>query len=176
MKILLINGSPRKNGNTDQVSQAIKEIDSNLIIEDLKLRDLKMNLPDGCEDCAEGRHCQNVADEFEEKILPTIPNFDGFLLATPTHNNAVSSLMKIFIDRLACYTYSENDRIKNKKLALIIHGQANKSSFKFPIEWIKSVCKFMNLNFIGFYSFQSQAKVKTGKFDRKELRKLLEKF
>ena len=176
MKILIINGSPRKSGNTDQVIRAIKSLKTNIKFTELPLRNIEMHLPDGCFNCAEGNVCPNMDDEFERDILPKLPEYEGYLFVTPTHNNGVSALTKIFIDRIGRYCTAENNKIRGKKVMVIVHGQADESSYKYPLNWLKSVVEFMNMSFIDSYTFKSGSKMETGEFDSNKLKKMIEKL
>ena len=97
MKFLIINGSPRKRGNTDKIISVLKRVieEKNLKAEEIILRDIEMKLCDGCENCANSLPCPNIKDEFSKKYLPKISNYDIYLLATPTYCDNVTPLMKI---------------------------------------------------------------------------------
>lgn len=98
MKVLIINGSHRS-GNTDIItSKAIEQLNEKQIeVRELKLREIEMKLPDGCEACAESKFCPNIHDEFTRKIEPTIRDYDIYILATPTWDDGITPLTKIFL-------------------------------------------------------------------------------
>lgn len=176
--ILIINGSPKRKGNTDKVIEALKGIAKNLRIKiyELVLRDLKMTLPDGCTSCANSEPCPNMKDKFEREIISRIPQYDGYIFTTPTHNDNVSVLTKIFIDRIVSFCHPKRLYLKNKKVGIITHGMADKKSWQFPIDYIKRVCGFHKAKFVAFYTFFSDAKPNTEKFKKEDLEKFLRKF
>ncbi|MBM4402198.1 MAG: flavodoxin family protein [Candidatus Cloacimonetes bacterium] len=104
MKALIINGSHRA-GNTDILIERITAHFNQNQIEtrELVLRTIEMKLPDGCEKCAESEICPNVKDQFSEEIEPTIRDFDIYIIATPTWDDGVTPLTKIFWDRIVSW-------------------------------------------------------------------------
>ncbi|MEK7553219.1 MAG: flavodoxin family protein [Patescibacteria group bacterium] len=178
MKFLIINGSPRKRGNTDKIISVLKRVieEKNLKAEEIILRDIEMKLCDGCENCANSLPCPNIKDEFSKKYLPKISNYDIYLLATPTYCDNVTPLMKNFIDRILPISYSKKMGLKNKKIGIIIHGMSGMESFKFPIMWIKSVCGWTKAKFVGYLTFKSGAKAGDVKINNKKINLFLNKF
>jgi len=160
MKILLINGSHRA-GNTDIItSQVIKLLKKNQIeTKELILRDIEMKLPDGCEACAESEYCPNIHDEFSEKIEPKIRNYDIYILASPTWDDGITPLTKIFWDRIVPWCHEDRMFLKDNKLAVITHGMAGKDSWINVINWVKSVCVWEEANFGGSLTIKSGGKV-----------------
>lgn len=100
MKILIINGSPRKNGATAAI---LNELHNTLItfsdveIEVIHLSDLKLHFCSGCCVCYKTGTCI-FADELEA-LTQRIKQADGIILGSPTYACNVSAQMKLFIDR-----------------------------------------------------------------------------
>lgn len=101
MKITLISGSPRKQGNTakilDIISSRIKNI---LEVQTIYLSDLKVN---GCLGCS---NCQTNLDEISciqkdevEKQLHLLIDTDIILYGTPLYGHSYSGQLKLFMDR-----------------------------------------------------------------------------
>lgn len=178
MKILIVNGSPRKGGNTDKIVLVLKKHlkEKSLNAEEIILRDIETKLCDGCENCANSLPCPNIKDEFSKKYLPKISDYDVYLLATPTYCDNVTPLMKNFIDRILPISYSKKMGLKNKKVGIIVHGMSGMDSFKFPITWIKSVCGWTEAKFIGYFAFKSGAKAGSVKINDKKLSLFLSKL
>lgn len=149
MKILIINGSHRK-GNTDIVILRIKGfLDNANVVRELVLRDIEMKLPDGCEICADGGMCPNIKDQFSEEIEPTIRDYDLYILATPTWDDNITPLTKIFWDRIVSWCNEDRMYLKGKKLAIITHGMASQKSWINVVNWVKSVCIWEHCIFAG---------------------------
>ena len=99
MKVVIINGSPRKNGVT---AEALHIVENNLAregidVEFYNLSDINMSHCIGCCSCYKTGHC--CLDDGAEKLSQRIAKADGLVLGSPTYASNVSGLMKDFIDR-----------------------------------------------------------------------------
>ena len=99
MQVLIINGSPRKNGVTAAVLHRIEENLQKADIEVLfyNLREMKMSHCTGCTYCYRTGHC--CIEDDAELLSKRIEEADGIVLGSPTYASNVSGLMKDFIDR-----------------------------------------------------------------------------
>ena len=100
MKVLLVNGSPHKNGCTDT---ALREVAGALQAEGIDAEIFWIgNEPVGgciaCGGCAKAGKCVfgGTVNEFAEKAKEA----DGFVFGTPVHYAAASGNMTAFLDRL----------------------------------------------------------------------------
>lgn len=100
MKVMLINGSPRKNGATGTILRKMgemlalhKEVETDFV----HLADLKMEYCKGCEVCYRTGECM-IRDETEKLVL-RMKKADAVVLGSPTYVGNVSGLIKTFIDR-----------------------------------------------------------------------------
>ena len=102
MKILSINGSRRKKGNTEFLLQSILDPakKSGVQTESIFLGDYNIDACTGCEGCKSSWECI-INDDFA-KLIKKIDAADGIVLASPTYWYSVTSDMKRFIDR--CYS------------------------------------------------------------------------
>ncbi|MBW2660021.1 MAG: flavodoxin family protein [Deltaproteobacteria bacterium] len=102
MKILTINGSRRKNGNTDCLIQSIlvPAVKGGAQIESIFLGDYNIDACTGCEGCSESWECV-IKDDFA-KIIKKLDAARAVVIASPTYWYSVTSDMKRFIDR--CYS------------------------------------------------------------------------
>lgn len=102
MKMLSINGSRRKHGNTEMLIQALlaparkKEVQ----IESIFLGDYNIGSCTGCEGCKSSWDCV-IKDDFSD-IVQKMDDADAIILASPTYWYSVTSDMKRFVDR--CYS------------------------------------------------------------------------
>lgn len=100
MKVMLINGSPRKNGATGTILRKIGEaisLHKEAEIDFVHLIDLKMEYCKGCEVCYKSGGC--IINDDMEKLALRMRNADAVILGSPTYAQNVSGLMKTFIDR-----------------------------------------------------------------------------
>ncbi|MDH3810058.1 MAG: flavodoxin family protein [Desulfuromonadales bacterium] len=102
MKIISINGSRRKKGNTELLIQSIlKPLEqSSTHVESIFLGDYTIGACTGCEGCRSSWECI-IKDDFQS-LVKMMDEADGVVLASPTYWYTVTSDMKGFIDR--CYS------------------------------------------------------------------------
>ena len=99
MKIMIINGSPRKNGATAYILHRIEEVLSSMGVEVIfyNLIEQKMALCNGCCVCYKTGYC--VYDDDAENISKQIYNIDGLVIGSSTIASNVPGVLKSFIDR-----------------------------------------------------------------------------
>ena len=101
LKIISINGSRRKKGNTGLLIQSIlKPLEqSGAEVKSIFLGDYTIGACTGCEGCKNSWECV-IKDDFQA-LIEMMDEADGVVLASPTYWYTVTSDMKRFIDR--CY-------------------------------------------------------------------------
>lgn len=105
MKIVVINASPRKNGNTTSIINTMSDkwkSFNNVEIEHIYLSDFNIGLCKGCCNCLTvgEQSCPNKSDDIkiiEEKLLSS----DGVVFASPVYAMNMTASMKNFMDRVA---------------------------------------------------------------------------
>lgn len=102
MKVVAINGSARKNGNTaDMIKVVLAELEAKGIeTEMIQLGGKKLA---GCKACGlcsknKDRRCA-VDNDFGNECIEAMDKADGIILASPTYFANVSTEMKALIDR-----------------------------------------------------------------------------
>jgi multimeric flavodoxin WrbA len=114
MKIIAINGSPRKNGNTSKALEIMgEELEKQGIsVETIQIGHLDIHGCIGCGYCrtSEKNQCvfkEDLVNETAEKMREA----DGFILACPTYYAGIAGTMKAFLDRVF-YTSSRYFKYK----------------------------------------------------------------
>lgn len=104
MKVLMINGSPRKEGNCYSALSEMKEIfdkegiDSEIV--NIGAEDIR-----GCKACfACGKLGRCVIDDAVNAIAPKFQEADGFVVASPVYYASPNGNVISFLDRLFCST------------------------------------------------------------------------
>ena len=100
MKVLMINGSPRKNGNT---SIALGEMERIFQEEGIQVETVQLGTQDirgciACLSCKKKGRCV-----FDDRVNQTAPKFeaaDGLVIATPVYFASANGSLISFIDRL----------------------------------------------------------------------------
>jgi len=102
--ILGIEGSPRKNGNSHKMLEAVlagaRGTESR--VREVHLRDYRYEPCVGCEKCRKDKICTQFQDGMT-LLYPALQEAKGLVLITPVHNYNVTSWIKAFIDRLYCF-------------------------------------------------------------------------
>lgn len=100
MKIVILNGSPRKNGATAKVLHAIeKELTAkgDVDIRFVNISDMEIKPCTGCISCYKTGSCV-IKDEAED-LSKEIGAADGIIIGSPTYASNISGQLKVFIDR-----------------------------------------------------------------------------
>lgn len=115
MKVLLVNGSPHKNGSTNRVLEEVAAtLNKNGIeTEIFWIGNRALSGCIACKTCAKIGKC--VFDDSVNKCREKALEADGFIFGTPVHYAAASGSMTAFMDRLF---YSEFCGNQNKAFYL----------------------------------------------------------
>ena len=100
MKVLILNGSPRKNGNT---SLAIREMVSVFEKEDIETEIIEVGSKDirgciACYRCTELGRC--VFDDIVNEVAEKFREADGLVAASPVYYASANSTLTALLDRL----------------------------------------------------------------------------
>ena len=100
MKIVIVNGSHRKNGATAIIlNEMYKELKkhSNVEVQMIHVSDLLLQYCVGCGSCYKTGTC--IYKDDVENLSLCISEADGIILGSPTYAGNVSGQMKVIIDR-----------------------------------------------------------------------------
>jgi multimeric flavodoxin WrbA len=105
MKVLIINGSPRANGNT---SIAIREIVSVFEKENVETEVVRIGNQDvrgciACGHCAQAGQC--VFDDAVNELAPKFEEADGLVIASPVYYASANATLIACLDRLFYSTH-----------------------------------------------------------------------
>ena len=116
-KVLAINGSPRKDGNTSILIRLILEELENKGIETeiIQLGGKKIHGCTSCMKCFENRDRKCVIDDdLVNTCIEKMSEADGIILGSPVYFLDVTSEMKALIDRAGFVSYANGLLFKNK--------------------------------------------------------------
>lgn len=113
MKVIAINGSPRKEGNTETVLRSMaKELEAEGIgTEIIQVGDKAIRGCIACGYCMKEDNACVFEDDCVNEVSRKIDLADGLILGAPTYYSAIPGTMKSFMDRLF---YSSNGFLKYK--------------------------------------------------------------
>ncbi|WP_300262294.1 flavodoxin family protein [uncultured Cloacibacillus sp.] len=135
-KIIVLNGSPRKNGNTSALVKAFREgaESAGHTVTEFWLGGMKINGCRGC--CAGGKNPESpcVQKDDMEQIYPAYKEADVVVLASPLYYWTISGQLKCAFDRLfavaECDPSYTNPR---KESALLMAAEGN--GFEETVYW-----------------------------------------
>ena len=112
MKVLLINGSPKKDGNT---SIALKEMVKVFKEEGIETKLIRIGQLDirgctACGYCKENNRC--VFDDIVNETAPEFEKCDGLVIASPVYYASANATLIAFLDRLFYSTPYIDKRMK----------------------------------------------------------------
>ncbi len=121
-KVLIISGSPRKNGNSDILCEQFKKgaEETGNKVEKIFLHQLKIGHCMACYGCRDTKTC--VQKDDMEELLEKMVEADVLVLATPVYFYSMDGLLKTMIDR----TLPRYTEIRNKDVYFIATAAAGK--------------------------------------------------
>ena len=133
-KILFINSSQNRNGNTYHIGEKLlKNIDHNT----LQMADYKIS-----------QYGQVFDDDQIKELLKKVASFDTLMIGSPVYWYTVSGILKTFIDRL--YMLPEAEILKGKNLYLFGQGSNPDEATVKSITFLASrVSSLMGMNLKG---------------------------
>ena len=127
-KVVIVMGSPRKNGNSaalaEQVAEGARATGAEVQIFNLHEMDIKPC--DGCNACqnGSGRDC-HIKDDMQD-LYPAIRQADAMVIAGPVYWYSVTAQTKLFIDR--CYAIAKpgDNALWRKRVGIVlVYGGAD---------------------------------------------------
>ena len=100
MKVLLVNGSPKKNGNTAFALEQMAEVfaDQGIETEIIQVGNREIRGCLGCGTCYKTGKC--VIDDFVNEFAPKFEEADGIVLGSPVYYASANGTLVAFLDRL----------------------------------------------------------------------------
>ena len=104
MNVLLLNGSPRQNGNTALALNEMIRVfaDSGVETELVQVGSKSIRGCMACGGCAEKGRC--VFDDLVNEAAPKLEKADGLVIASPVYYASANGTLISFLDRLFCST------------------------------------------------------------------------
>jgi multimeric flavodoxin WrbA len=177
MKVVILFGSPRKNGNTIQLVRtmidALKKNGHKVRM--FYLNDLDIRPCQGCYMCVKDAACK-INDDMK-KIRKYIIESDTIVYATPIYWFGPSAQLKLFMDRSIAFMDSDYiSRIAGKKaVTLITFADNDMDTCRPTIEMFKKTFSLLNLDYTGNIVVSGCTEGETIKEEhKKKVRKLVD--
>lgn len=127
MKIVIVNGSPRK-GNTNAAIEAfVSGVEKNNDIEIIEADKLNISGCKGCGVCQCSKGC--VADDDTNKTIDKLVDADMIVFATPVYWWGMTAQLKMVIDKCYC----KGILLKGKDIGLIVIGGASTDNIQYEL-------------------------------------------
>jgi multimeric flavodoxin WrbA len=114
MKVVAINGSPKKDGNTNTILELMADelIKEGIEVEIIHVGNQLIHGCIGCNYCADSENNMCVfKEDITNEVALKMREADGFLLGSPTYYAGIAGTMKSLLDRVF-YTSSEHFKYK----------------------------------------------------------------
>jgi len=132
MKVLILSSSPRRNGNSallaEAVSQGLEEAGHE--IQFVFADDFLTGFLRDCRKCRMPNGECSIEDGFRSVFLDHYLSADGFIAASPIYWYGISAQLKAFFDRTFCYyaaSYPQSDKViegmKGKRIGLVLSSE-----------------------------------------------------
>lgn len=127
MQILVLNGSPRPNGNTSKMIAAFCEgaKSAGHSVEVADVCRMKIAGCLGCEYCHTKGHGECVQKDDMQKISALLNRADMLVIASPIYYHGISGQLKCVIDRFYSVAYPSKPKNLKKAAMILSSGDAN---------------------------------------------------
>ena len=100
MKVLMLNGSPRKNGNTSIALDEVRKIleSEGIEVETIQVGNMDISGCRGCLYCKENGKC--VKDDIVNEIAAKLEQADGLVVGSPVYYASANGTLVCLLDRL----------------------------------------------------------------------------
>jgi multimeric flavodoxin WrbA len=157
-KVLILNGSPRKNGNTvfliGRLKEGIHETQPDAEIEIIHLAFLKISPCNACDGCRmenPGKPYCVIRDDMAG-LYDKVIKADAIIIASPVYWFTMTAQTKLFVDRLYGLWLEKTKALSGKTIAAImVYGDADPyiSGAINAIRTIEDICKYCGANLAG---------------------------
>ncbi len=154
--ILLINGSPRKQGNTSILLGEAKKVlaRKGLKVKTIHLDSLRIKPCRGCNWCQkrDSRHC--VQEDKMTELYRELLDCRGLVLGSPVYWDGVTAQMKIFIDRLFAMMKWKGESYKSlisgkRAILVLVAGGGIKDGLTDTRKMMRTVIKWCGFKRVG---------------------------
>jgi len=170
--VLIVNGSPRKNGNCHYLIESlVKGIKENGgTPEIVNLQKLKISPCDACESCLKDKSKGCIKHDDMTDLYPKIKNSSSIVFASPTYWFNISAQTKLFVDRL--YAIHESG-LNGKKIGVILtYGDKDvfTSGGVNALRSFQDICNYVNAKLVGIVhaSANKAGEIKSNSFKLEE--------
>lgn len=126
-KILFVNSSPNRNGNTYRIGEELLKDKEHDV---LQMADYRIS-----------QYGQVFEDDEMKEVLKEMDKYDILVIGSPVYWYTVGGMLKTFIDRL--YMLPEAEALRGKKLYLFAQGSAPNQDTVKSIEFLSNRLSYL---------------------------------
>ena len=174
MKVLVINGSPRRDGNTSELADRFLEfIGSSAETEQIRIYGKNVK---GCRNCGICQRtilctycsCNDGMSRLYEKFMTA----DVTVIASPIYMWQFTPCVIAFLTRLHCLCHSEDfshNLLARKKMALLVTMGAEEEVADYAVNAFRDMCEFFSIDLKGEVRVPNanRQKIIAGEYDQK---------
>ncbi len=174
MRMLLINGSPRANGNTSElVKRFLDNVGNKATVEEIRIFEKDIA---GCKNCGSCQknvlkdHC-TIKDDMSG-LYPKFLSSDIVVIASPIYMWQLTPCTLAFLNRLHCLCRSEDfsyNEMEGKRMALLITLGAEEEVADYAANGLRDFCEFFKIDYKGDLRipFAKKERIASGEYDEK---------
>ncbi len=127
MKILVLNGSPRPNGNTKGMVEAFRQgaVTAGHQVNVLQVCQMKISGCLGCEYCHTKGHGMCIQKDDMQQVYALLKEAEMLVLASPIYYHGISGQLKCAIDRFYAAAYPAKPPKLQKTAMILSSGDDN---------------------------------------------------
>lgn len=129
--IVILKGSPRKNGNTCTLADALAKgaMDNGAVVEEFFLHKMNIKPCNACNACINKPAKECVIEDDMQQIYPALRSADSVVIASPIYWFNMSAQTKLVIDRLYGLVEPNRQVLRGKKIAIVlVYGDSNQAT------------------------------------------------
>lgn len=151
--ILILNGSPRKKGNSATLSEhlAAGAREKGASVESIYLHSLDIRPCDACDECRETGGVCVISDDMQ-KIYPKLIAADAIVLASPIYWFTFSAQLKLCVDRWYAFQGTDWKEMRGKQFGILLaYGDDDPydAGVINAIHTFESICRYLEAPIVG---------------------------
>jgi multimeric flavodoxin WrbA len=121
-KIIILMGSPRKNGNSSALAHKAAEgiISEKAEFESFFLHEMNIQACNACDSCQNQKDQFCIIEDDMQLLYPKIRDAHGLLIASPVYWFTISAQTKLFMDRWYAFESPEGSVLMGKSMGVIL--------------------------------------------------------
>jgi len=121
-KIVIVIGSPRKEGNSATLAQQVTAGAQahGADVECFHLHDMNIHPCDACDLCRESTEAECVIEDAMQDLYPRLRGADALVIASPIYWFTVSAQTKLFMDRCYALGGPEGNALAGKRIGIVL--------------------------------------------------------